>query len=380
MDFGLTDEQELLLGSLDDLLGRECPESYIAELDATHTPPTTFRKALHEAGFASLGFPEEYGGTPVDAQTLVLLAARVARQGLNNGYGLELLQAMDIIEFGNEEQKQEILGLLASGDVPFALGFTEPGAGSDNAAMACTAVHHDGLVTFNGTKTLITNALQSRYLLVMAKDPAVANPREAISMYLVPMDAPGITTNRLDKIVWHISDSCEIFLDDVTLPDSCLVGVKGAGFKQLMRNFEMERLVISSQCLGLAECAYEDAATYAAQRVQFGKPIGSFQLIQEKLTDMAIKVENMRNFVQKTAWMLDQGVPLKSQGALCKRYCAMAAFEVADEAMQTFGGVGVTVGARISRLWRDIRGHRFGGGTDEIMVHIAGRQIVKDHS
>jgi len=380
MDFGLTDEQELLLSSLDDLLERECPESYIAELDATHAPPTAFRKALHEAGFASLGFPEEYGGTPVDATTLVLLAARVARQGLNNGYGLELLQAMDILEFGSEEQKQEILGLLASGDVPFALGFTEPGAGSDNAAMACTAVHHDGMVTFNGTKTLITNALQSKYLLLMAKDPAVANPREAISMYLVPMDAPGLSTNRLEKIVWHISDSCEIFLDDVTLPESCLVGVKGAGFKQLMRNFEMERLVIASQCWGLAECAYEDAATYAAQRVQFGKPIGQFQLIQQKLTDMAIKVENMRNFVLRTAWMLDQDVPLKSQGALCKRYSAMAAFEVADEAMQVFGGVGVTVGTRVSRLWRDIRGHRFGGGTDEIMVHIAGRQIVKDHS
>ncbi|NCT90442.1 acyl-CoA dehydrogenase [Cellulomonas sp. APG4] len=380
MDFGLTDEQQLLLESLDEVLERECPESYIAELDLNHQPPTSFRKAMHEAGFMSLGFPEEYGGTPVDAMTLVLLAARTARQGLNNGYGLELLQAMDIIEFGSEEQKAEVLGLLAAGDVPFALGFTEPGAGSDNAAMATTAVHHDGVVTFNGTKTLITNALQSRYLLLMAKDPSVADPRQAISMYLVPMDAPGITVNRLEKIMWNISDSCEIFLDDVTLPESCLVGVKGNGFKQLMRNFEMERLVIASQCLGLAECAFEDAASYAAQRVQFGKPIGQFQLIQQKLTDMAIKIENMRNFVYKTAWMLDQGVPLKSQGALCKRYCAMAAFEVVDEAMQIFGGVGVTVGTRVSRLWRDVRGHRFGGGTDEIMVHIAGRQIVKDHS
>lgn len=380
MDFGLTDEQQLLLESLDELLERECPESYIADLDLHHQPPTSFRKAMHEAGFMSLGFPEEYGGTPVDAITLVLLAARTARQGLNNGYGLELLQAMDIIEFGSDEQKAEVLGLLSSGDVPFALGFTEPGAGSDNSAMTTSAVHHDGLVTFNGTKTLITNALQSKYLLLMARDPAVEDPRKAISMYLVPMDAPGVTTNRLDKIVWHISDSCEIFLDDVTLPESCLVGVKGNGFRQLMRNFEMERLVIASQCLGLAECAFEDAASYAAQRVQFGRPIGEFQLIQQKLTDMAIKVENMRNFVFRTAWMLDQQVPLKSQGALCKRHCAMAAFEVADEAMQIFGGVGVTVGTRVSRLWRDIRGHRFGGGTDEIMVHIAGRQIVKDHS
>ena len=380
MDFGLTDEQQLLLESLDELLERECPESYIADLDATHQPPTTFRRAMNEAGFGSLGFPEEFGGTPSDALTLVMLAERVARQGLNNGYGLELLQAKDILEFGSAEQQQEILGLLAAGDVPFALGFTEPGAGSDNSAMSTSAVHHDGVVTFNGTKTLITNALQSKYLLLMAKNPDVEDPRKAISMYLVPMDAPGVTTNRLEKILWHISDSCEIFLDDVTLPESCLVGVKGNGFKQLMRNFELERLVIAANCLGMAQCAFDDAATYAAQRVQFGKPIGSFQLIQLKLTDMAIKLENIRNFVYKTAWMVDQGEPLKSQGALCKRYSAMAAFEVADEAMQIFGGVGVTIGTRVSRLWLDLRGHRFGGGTDEIMVHIAGRQIVKDHS
>lgn len=381
MDFTLTDEQELLLSSLDELLERECPESYIADLDLHHESATSFRKALHEAGFMSLGFPEEYGGMPCDAVTLVLLAERVCRQGLNNGFGLELLQAMDILEFGSEAQKTEILGLLANGRVPFALGFTEPGAGSDNSAMTTSAVHHDGLVTFNGTKTLITAALQSKYLLVMAKNPDTEDPRKAISMYLVPMDAPGVTTNRLEKILWYTQDSCEIFLDDVTLPEEeCLVGVKGNGFKQLMRNFEMERLVIAATCLGQAQCAFDDAAAYAAQRVQFGQPIGNFQLTQLKLTDMAIKLENMRNFVYKTAWMLDRGLPLKSQGALCKRYCAMSGFEVADDALQIFGGVGVTVGARISRLWRDLRGHRFGGGTDEIMVHIAGRQIVKDHS
>jgi len=379
MDFGLTDEQELLLASLDELLERECPESYIADLDLTHQQPTSLRRAMNEAGFGSLGFPEEFGGTPCDAATLVMLAERVARQGLNNGYGLELLQATDIIEFGSAEQQREVLGQLASGDVPFALGFTEPGAGSDSSAMATKAVHHDGVVTFNGTKTLITSALASRNLLLMAKDPAVTNPRESISMYLVPMDSPGLTVNRLDKILWHISDSCEIFLDDVTIPESSLVGVKGAGFKQLMRNFELERLVIAANCLGQAQCAFDDAASYAAQRVQFGKPIGSFQLIQLKLTDMAIKLENMRNFVYKTSWMVDQGIPLRSQGALCKRYVAMAAFEVADDAMQVFGGIGVNAGTRVSRLWRDLRGHRFGGGTDEIMVHIAGRQIIREH-
>ena len=189
-----------------------------------------------------------------------------------------------------------------------------------------------------------------------------------------------MTISPLDKIMWHTCDSSEIFLSNVEVDESCLVGVKGEGFVQLMKNYEIERLMTSAQSLGLAEAAFDDAATYAAQRVQFGQPIGNFQLIQQKLTDMAVKIENMRNMIYRGGWMVDQGLPLKTHGAMAKRYCCMSGFEVCDDSMQIHGGIGVTEGTRISRLWRDARGHRFGGGTDEIMVHIIGRQIVRDHS
>ena len=212
----------------------------------------------------------------------------------------------------------------------------------------------------------------------MARNPDAEKPSRSISMYLVPMDSPGVTVSPLDKIMWYTDDSSEIYLSDVEVDESCLVGTKGEGFVQLMKNFEFERLMIGAQCLGLAEAAFEDAARYAGVRVQFGQPIGNFQLIQEKLTDMAIKIENMRNMVYRGGWMVDQGLPLKTHGAMVKRYCAMEAFTVCDDSMQIHGGIGITQGTRISRLWRDARGHRFGGGTDEIMVHVIGRQIVKD--
>lgn len=380
MDFSLTEEQQLLLESLDDLLARECPESYIAEIDRKHEQPVAFRRAMHEAGFLTLGYPEEYGGTPVDAMTLFLVAERVAKQGLNIGYGTEVLQVLDILEFGSEQQKQDVLGALSDGLVPFALGFTEPSSGSDSASMAMTAEHRDGKVVFNGTKTLITNAVDAKFILTMARNPDATDPRHAISMYLVPTDSPGITMSPIEKVVWRTADSSEIFYDNVTVDESCLVGVKGEGFAQLMKNFELERIMTATQSLGLAEAAFEDAASYAAQRVQFGKPIGSFQLIQEKLTDMAIKIENMKNFIYHSAWMVDNGKLDRIQAAMCKRYCSIAAFEVCDDAVQIHGGIGVTEGARVSRLWRDARGHRFGGGTDEIMVHVVGRQIVKAHT
>lgn len=168
-------------------------------------------------------------------------------------------------------------------------------------------------------------------------------------------------------------------MEDVALEEKDLVGVEGNGFMQAMVNFEVERLLIAANCLGWAECAFEDAARYANQRVQFGKPIGTNQLIQEKITMMKLKIENMRNIVYKTAWEIDNHIPVQIDSALAKLYCAQSAMEVVDDAMQIMGGIGYTSDCRISRLWVDARVHRIGGGTDEIMIHVAGRAILKQY-
>lgn len=380
MDFSITEDQQLLMDSLDELLAREATEDYIARIDREGREPVEFNRAMQEAGFGALGFPEEYGGVPCDALTLCMVSERVARAGLQAGFGGTLLQARDILEFGDEEQKQRVLGFLAAGDLPFALGITEPGAGSDNSSMKTSAEWKDDKVVLNGTKTLVTGAQTAKDILVLAVDADAENPRRAISMYLVPLDTPGIAVSPIEKIAWHTTNTNEVFFDNVTVPASTLVGRKGLGFLQLMRNFELERLVIAAAVLGQAQAAFDDAAAYAATRVQFRQPIGSFQIIQQKLTDMAIKLENMRNMVYKTAWMVDAGKDLKVQGAMCKRYCAQAGWEVVDDALQIHGGIGITEGVRISRIWRDMRINRIGGGTDEVMVHIVGRQIVKDHT
>ena len=171
-----------------------------------------------------------------------------------------------------------------------------------------------------------------------------------------------------------------MYLDDVTVPESCMMGEKGKGFLQLMKNFELERIMLASHSLGLAKAALEEAAAYAGQRMAFGKTIGSFQLIQEKLTDMEIKVQNMENLLLKTAWEFDQGMSVRLDSALAKRYISMSATEVCSEALQIMGGIGYTTESCVGRLWIDARGSQFGGGTDEIMVHIAGRQIIKKYA
>lgn len=191
------------------------------------------------------------------------------------------------------------------------------------------------------------------------------------------MDAPGIKVSPIDKIGWHMSNTCEVYLDDVVVEEKDIFGKEGEALKQTMKNFEVERLLMASASLGQAECAYEDAALYANRRMQFGKTIGGFQLIQQKITDMAIKIENMRNLVYKCAWEHDNGIAIRNSSAMTKLYCARSACEVIDDALQIMGGIGYTNDCRISRLWRDARNARIGGGTDEIMYHVAGRGLLK---
>lgn len=380
MDFKKTEEQELLLESLRELIARECPEEYVKECDEKHEYPERFLKALVDNGFGLLGIPEEYGGTPVDTLTLIMVGEDIARLGAPGYVFGNVLQVDDMLTFGSEEQKKITMEYAKQGKTAFCLGISEPQAGSDNNAIATTYTRKNGKVYINGRKTFITGAMTSPYMLCVARNPETADPKKAFTMWWVPMNSPGIQVEPLNKIGWWMTNTCEVTLDNVEIEEKDMVGEEGRGFIQLMKNFEIERLLMGAICLGQAECAFEDAARYANQRVQFGVPIGSFQLIQEKLTYMAIKIENMRNMVYKCAWEKDNGISVQISSALAKLYCAQASFEVIDDAMQIMGGIGYTTDHRISRLWRDNRVNRIGGGTDQIMIHIAGRGILKQYA
>ncbi|SUH09504.1 crotonobetainyl-CoA dehydrogenase [Salmonella enterica subsp. enterica] len=216
-------------------------------------------------------------------------------------------------------------------------------------------------------------------MLVLARDTEPKDPKKAFTLWWVDSNKPGIKINPLHKIGWHMLSTCEVYLDNVEVDESDRVGEEGMGFLNVMYNFEMERLINAARSTGFAECAFEDAARYANQRIAFGKPIGHNQMIQEKLALMAIKIENMRNMVLKVAWQADREESLRTSAALAKLYCARTAMEVIDDAIQIMGGLGYTDEARVSRFWRDVRCERIGGGTDEIMIYVAGRQILKDY-
>lgn len=379
MDFRKTEEQELLLESLKTVMERGNFEDYFKECDANHAYPDKAIEALVEAGFTTLGIPEEFGGTPTDTLTQVMVAEEAHALGYPSLVWINFATEVDdILAFGNEKQQASVLDYALRGIKPFTLGFTEPQAGSDSAAMSTTAVKRDGKVYINGTKTFNTSADRAPYMLCVCRSGINENPYKDFSMYLFPMDRPGVTIDRLDKIGNNMCGTYEVYLKDVECEESDLVGVEGKGFYQLMKNFEVERLTICAANVGMARCAYDEAIRYAAQREQFGKAIGTFQLIQEKLVDMKIKIENMQNMLYKTAWKKDNGESIMIDSSLVKRYTGQAAFEVIDDAMQIMGGIGYTHDCRISRLWRDQRVYRIMAGTEEIMVHTAGRALIKE--
>lgn len=379
MDFKKTEEQELLLESLREVVRRYGTEEYIRECDEKGESPRKLNEALHEAGFDMLGVPEEYGGTPCDTLTLMMYHEEFARI-CSGAYACECtaLAMADMIKFGSEKQIQDCVDAINELKTPFCLGFTEPQAGSDSSGISTTFTRKDGKVYINGRKTFISRIDNANYMLCMTKDPSAPKDK-AFTTWWVPMNAPGISYKPIPKVGWHMVHSCEVTLDNVELDESDIVGVEGKGFVNVMKNFEIERLVMSATALGEATMAFEDAVVYAGQREQFGRPIGDFQLIQEKLVDMATKIENMRGLVYKSAWMEDNGIPVNTMAAMTKRYCARASFEVVNDAMQIFGGIGYSSDLRISRVWRNNRICGIGGGTEEIMVHIAGRSLVKQY-
>lgn len=381
MDFRMTDEQELLLESLQEFMEEYAPEAKVKEWYANHEVPDELTKEFVNAGFGFLGIPEEYGGTPCDVLTLMMVAKEVCRlTGATMPFLSNILNMYDMVEMGTPEQIRMAMDAYAeTGRSCFSLAISEPQAGSDNSSMVTTAKHVGDKVIINGSKTFVTHGDVAPYTIIVCKEEDPSRENKNMSMYMVPLNSKGISTSRLHKIGQGTTTFCEMYLEDVECDESCLVGEKGKGFLQLMQNFEIERLLICAQALGLAEAAMEDAAAYAGQRVQFTQPIYKFQLIQELLTDMEAKLINMRNMLYMCAWQHDNGESIRLNSALAKRYICKTATEVCSDAMQIMGGIGYTTETRVSRCWQDSRGWQFAGGTNEIMVHIAGRQIIKKY-
>lgn len=382
MDFKWTEEQELLVESLEEFANRYLDERTVKKMYEDHGMPQEISEAYRDAGFAYMGLPEEVGGIPCDKVTLGLMTEKLYEfSGCMTPFMTAMLVTADVAEFGTHEQAMKLMAEYEnSGATVASLALSEPGAGSDNMAMtAYTKKQEDGTYILNGQKTWVTNGAITPYVIVVSKDEDPSRENTSMSMWLVPTKTEGISTSLLDKIGQQSIPFVDMYFDNVVLTEDMRLGKEGEGFLLLMKNFEFERCLVVAQGLGLAQAAMNDAAAYVSERYTFGKPIGSNPLIQDMLVEMETILQNTRNMLYKTLWMLDQGESVRTEAAMLKRYATVGCSKVADMAIEIFAGLGYTTETRVGRIWRDLRGNSLAGGTVEIMSYIAGRQIVKHY-
>lgn len=377
MNFELTAEQKMIQKTL-----REFSEAEVApgalERDKTKEFPLDVFKKLSDLGVMGLPFPEEYGGGGADTVSFAIVVEELSRACGSTGitYSAHVsLGGAPIHLFGTPEQKEKYLVPICTGESFGAFGLTEPNAGSDAGGTETSAELENGEYTINGSKCYITNASYAKFLALTAVTARNEGKKE-ISALIVPTDSVGFSViDNYEKMGLHASNTTELILEDVKVPEENLLGKKGEGFKQFLKTLDGGRIGIGAMGVGIAQAAYEKALAYAQERKQFGKNLSSFQAIQFKLADMAMKVELARTMVYKAAWLKDQGKPFTKEAAMCKLYASEICMEVASQAIQIHGGYGYMKEYQVERFLRDAKLLEIGEGTSEIQRSVIARQI-----
>ncbi|EDS5526467.1 crotonobetainyl-CoA dehydrogenase, partial [Salmonella enterica subsp. enterica serovar Braenderup] len=318
MDFNLNDEQELFVAGIRELMASENWEAYFAECDRDSVYPERFVKALADMGIDSLLIPEEHGGLEAGFVTVAAVWMELGRLGAPTYVLYQLPGGFNtFLREGTQEQIDKIMAFRGTGKQMWNSAITEPGAGSDVGSLKTTYTRKNGKVYLNGSKCFITSSAYTPYIVVMARDGASPD-KPVYTEWFVDMSKAGIKVNKLEKLGLRMDSCCEITFDDVELDEKDMFGREGNGFNRVKEEFDHERFLVALTNYGTAMCAFEDAARYANQRVQFGEAIGRFQLIQEKFAHMAIKLNSMKNMLLEAAWKADNGTITSGDAAMCK--------------------------------------------------------------
>lgn len=377
MNFELTEEQKMIQRMVREFAEQEIAP-YAAERDRSgEFPLDTFRK-MGELGLMGIPFPEEYGGSGGDTVSYAIAVEEVARAcgGTGLSYAAHIsLGCSPFYYFGTEEQKKKYLIPLAQGKSMGSFGLTEPNAGSDAGGTQTTAVKQGDQWVLNGTKVFITNASYADVVVVTAVTDKSLGSR-GISAFIVPTNSEGFRIGTVyEKLGLNASNTAEIIMEDVRIPEENILGKENEGYKQFLITLDGGRISIAAMAIGIARAAYEASLQYAKERKQFGQSISKFQAIQFKLADMATHIELARNLTLKAAWLKDQGKPFKKEAAMAKLYASEMATRVCDQAVQIHGGYGYMKEFPVERHYRDIKLCEIGEGTSEVQRLVIAKEI-----
>ena len=380
MDFDLEPEQRDFVATIRDFVDAEIRPN-AERWDEEGELPLDAVKHMAELGLFGLPFPEEYGGSGADFLTLCLAIEEIARVDSSLAITLEAavgLGAMPIYKFGSEEQRRRLLPPLARGEALAGFGLTEPGGGSDAGATKTTAVRDNGEWVINGSKAFITNSgtAITSFVTVTAVTGTKDGGHKEISAIVVPSGTPGFEVARpYRKMGWHHSDTRELAFNDCRVPEENLLGNQGDGFKNFLNILDDGRIAIAALAVGLAQGCVDESIKYAQERNAFGHPIGSFQAIQFKIADMAMKTELARQAYYRAAWLKSKERAYKKEAAIAKLYASEIAVDVARDAVQVHGGYGYVEEFPVCRHFRDSKILEIGEGTSEVMRILIAREL-----
>lgn len=376
-------ERELILGTVRKFVEREVIPA-APELEHRNEYPHHLVRQMMEMGLFGLNIPEQYGGAGADHTTFAMVFEEIARGwlGLAGVLGSHSVMCDVLVRFGTEEQKRRFLPAMASGEKRGGICLTESNAGTDLQNIATTAVRDRDVYRVNGSKMWITNARHGNAFLLLAKtDPQAQPPYRGMSAFIIEKGAPGLTVGRdIDKLGYKSVETCELHFDNFPVPAGNLIGgLEGRGFQQVMTGLESERLNVAARALGIARAAFEEAIRYAQRRVAFGKPIAEYQTIQNKLADMATRIEASRLLIYSAAEKRDRGERCDLEAGMAKLFASETAAEVSLEAMRILGANGYSKDFPVERYYRDAPLVVIGGGTNELQRLIIAKNLLKKY-
>jgi alkylation response protein AidB-like acyl-CoA dehydrogenase len=380
LNFDLTEEQNLTRQAVRDFAEKEIAP-VADDLDEKEEFSVELTRKMGELGLLGCFVPEKYGGSNMGYISYIIAVEELARVDGSQAATIAAGNSLGIgpiYYFGSEEQRREWLPKLCRGEMLAAFGLTEPGAGSDAGSSRTKGDLRGDSWVINGSKIFITNSANplTGVIIVQAITGVREDGKRELSCLIVPQGAPGFTAREMKKkMMWRSSNTGELFFEDCLVPKEDLLGKRGDGFHQMLATLDGGRLSIGAMGLGGAQGAFEMALHYANTRIQFGRPISSFQVNSFKLADMALEIELARNLLYKACWLRENQRPFSKEAAMAKLYCSEVMGRCVNHAVQLHGGYGLMKEYKVERFYRDHKLLEIGEGTSEIQRIVIARSI-----
>ncbi len=383
MDFNESEEHALIRAAVRKVCA-DFPDAYWSRLDQAHEFPWDFYDAMAKAGWIGVAIPEAYGGSGRGIAEASIVLEEVAASGAAmNGASaihLSIFGMHPVVRHGSEAMKQAYLPRVARGDLHVAFGVTEPDAGTDTTSIKTTARRLGDQYIVRGRKVWTTKALDSERVLLLVRTTPLeqaARRTDGMTLLLAELQRPEVKISPIDKLGRNAVATCEVVYDDLPVQVTDRIGEEGKGFRYLLDGLNAERILVASEAIGIGRVALRRAVAYANERVVFGRPIGQNQGVAFPLAEARTRLDAAELMVRKAAWKLDAGEPCGAEANMAKWLAADAAFQAADQAVQTHGGFGYAREYHVERYWREARLMRIAPISQEMIMNYVSEHVLE---